>query len=119
MAKLKEAKGTGEPGWFWRRIMIFWLIGFACWRLMMMEGGADTRLNDSLTWGWFLLLFVLALLYTGLATVQDIVAIWRTRSGLPYNPQTTVEPQAGDIIQVNNAPGGVQQATPPADTRAG
>ena len=89
MPALKEAKDTGEPGWKWRRAIIFPVIAFACWRLMMMEGAADTRVNDTIAWGWQLLIAVLVLAYTGLATLQDIAAIWTTRSALPYTPASS------------------------------
>lgn len=87
-----ESKPTGEPGWKWRRIVIFPLCAYACWRLMMMEGAADTEVNQTIAWGWFILLMVLSLSYTGFATVQDVVAIWATRSGLPYARQQQPAP---------------------------
>lgn len=87
-----EAKPSGEPGWKWRRLVIFPALVFAGWRLMMLEGAADTEINQTIAWGWFVLLYVLLLSYTGFATVQDVVAIWATRSGLPYARQQQPEP---------------------------
>src|SRR5690606_12132794 len=79
-----EAKATGEPGWRWRRAVIYPVVVYACWRLMALEGAADTEVNQMLAWGWMLLVAVLVLGYTGFATFQDIAAIWRTGSALPY-----------------------------------
>jgi hypothetical protein len=86
---LTEAKPSGEPGWKWRRLAIFPVVAFACWRLMMMENAPDTRLNDTIAWGWNLLIIVLVGGYTGFATAQDIVAFLTTRSALPYSPASS------------------------------
>lgn len=93
-----EAKSTGEPGWKWRRLVIFPALGFASWRLMMLEGAADTEINSTIAWGWFVLLYILLLCYTGFATIQDVVAIWATRSGLPYAKRQQPEPAAREDI---------------------
>lgn len=79
-------KATGEPGWKWRRTMIFPLVIYGCWELSLLKYAADTQVNQRLVDGWMLLIVALAFFYTGFATVQDVVAIWRTRSGLPYAP---------------------------------
>lgn len=84
-----EAKATGEPGWKWRRLAIFPVVAFACWRLMMMESAPDTRLNDTIAFGWQVLIVVLVGGFTGFATLQDIAAIWATRSALPYSPASS------------------------------
>jgi hypothetical protein len=81
-----EAKPSGEPGWKWRKAMIFPLIVFACWRLSVMENAPDTMVNQTIAWGWFVLIICLAFFYTGFATVQDVTAILATRTGLPYAP---------------------------------
>jgi hypothetical protein len=95
-AKPKEAKPTGEPGWNWRKAIIFPAVVWCFYCLKMLEGGADTRLNGDLAWGYQLLVIVLILGFTGLATVQDIAAIWATKSGLPYSPQSSpAEPTPG------------------------
>lgn len=80
------AKKSGEPGWTWRRAMIFPLVIYGCIELGQLKFAADTQVNARLVDGWFLLIVALAFFYTGFATVQDVVAIWRTRSGLPYTP---------------------------------
>ncbi|MBP1852102.1 hypothetical protein [Rhizobium halophytocola] len=79
-----EAKKSGEPGWKWRRWIIFPVVAFACWQLHLLRSDADTRVNEMLTEGWLWVTIVLVLGYSGLATVQDAIAIWRTRSALPY-----------------------------------
>lgn len=86
------SKGSGEPGWKWRRAMIFPLVIYGCWELSLLKYAADTQVNARLVDGWMLLIVAMAFFYTGFATVQDVVAIWRTRTGLPYaRPQDAVE----------------------------
>jgi hypothetical protein len=93
---LQEAKPTGEPGWNWRKAIIFPAVIWCFYCLKMLEGGVDTRLNGDLAWGYQMLVMVLILGFTGLATVQDIAAIWATKSGLPYSPQSSpAEPTPG------------------------
>ena len=45
---------------------------------------ADTRVNETIVSGAFWLIGVIFLLYGGYATAQDIAAIWRLRTGRPY-----------------------------------
>ncbi|KKZ89081.1 hypothetical protein [Rhizobium phaseoli] len=92
MSRPKEAKRSGEPGWSWRRAVIFPLIVFACWRLMVMENAPDTVVNQTIAWGWIILIISLVFFYTGFATAQDIAAILATRTGLPYaSPPVAVD----------------------------
>lgn len=92
-----EAKRSGEPGWKWRRTLIFPLIIFACWRLMVMENAPDTMVNQTIAWGWVVLIISLAFFYTGFATTQDVAAILATRTGLPYaNPPVAVDGEPVD-----------------------
>lgn len=92
-----SARPTGEPGWKWRRLMIFPLIAFACWRLWGMEGANDTEVNQTIAWGWFVLIMCLALFYTGFASAQDIAAIIATKTGLPYaSPPVAVDGEPVD-----------------------
>ncbi len=79
-------KPTGEPGWSWRRAAIFPVVAWGCWELHLLKAAADTRVNETIAFGWITLIAALVLGYTGFATAQDIAAIWRTRSGLPYAP---------------------------------
>lgn len=93
----REAKRSGEPGWSWRRAAIFPLISFACWRLMMMENAPDTMVNQTIAWGWIMMIVSLVFFYTGFATAQDIAAIMATRTGLPYaSPPIAVD---GEPVQ--------------------
>lgn len=81
------AKRTGEAGWKWRRGLFIAVMGFAMWRLMVLEDGADTRLNETIAWAYSLMIMTGLVGFTGFATAQDIAAILATRSGLPYaNP---------------------------------
>lgn len=92
-----EAKKTGEPGWKWRRIFIAPIVLFACYQLDALRGSPATAVNETLANGWMWLVAVLVLGYTGLATVQDITAIWRTGTGLPY--ATPPKAIAGDPVE--------------------
>lgn len=90
------AKKTGEPGWKWRRILAFPVVAWGCWQLMLLINAPDTRVNEMIAYGWLMLIGILVLGYTGFATVQDVIAIWRTGTGLPYkDPPAAIdgEPQ--------------------------
>lgn len=93
-----EAKHTGEPGWTWRRAIIFPVVIWGCLQLQLLAGAADTKVNETIAEGWLWLITVLVLGYGGFATIQDVAAIWRTGTGLPYkNPPAAIdgEPQPG------------------------
>lgn len=95
-----RAKKSGEPGWTWRRALAFPIIAFACWRLMEMENAPDTMVNQTIAWGWVIMVICLALFYTGFATAQDITAILATRTGLPYAmPPVAVDGMPMDDIR--------------------
>lgn len=85
---------TGEPSWKWRRIMLYAIMIFACSQLYRLVDAEDTRLNETIAWGWTALVMVLATGYLGFATAQDIAAIWTARTGRPYAdpPVDPVEP---------------------------
>ncbi|MBP2147915.1 hypothetical protein [Xanthobacter flavus] len=87
---MRRRRAAGEPQWFFRRLVAMGVIGFAAWRLMMLESAPDTRVNETIAWGWILLLATVVLGYLGFASAQDIAAIFATRSGTPYAP--TPEP---------------------------
>jgi hypothetical protein len=101
----KEAKHTGEPGWSWRRAAIYPVVAWGCLQLNLLSDAADTRVNETIAEGWLWLIAVLVLGYTGFATIQDVAAIWRTGTGLPYrNP-----PAAAETIIVGGAQPGAAQ----------
>jgi hypothetical protein len=50
--------------------VIFPALAVAVWRLIELEGADDSEINETLAWGWFVLLYILLLAYTGFATVQ-------------------------------------------------
>jgi phosphoglycerol transferase MdoB-like AlkP superfamily enzyme len=75
----------GDPSWRWRRIVIYAVVVWACYQLFLLIDAQDSRLNETIAWGWQVLIMALVLGYTGFATVQDVTAIWRTRSGKPYS----------------------------------
>lgn len=101
-------KQAGEPGWFWRRLVIYGLIVFCCAMLWAMKDAPDTRVNETIAWGIILLLMALSLGYAGLATAQDIAAIVTTRTARPYAdpPVDPVPPPLpeGSTVVVNQKP---------------
>lgn len=78
---------SGEPSWRWRRYIVIAVIAFSLYTLWDMKDAIDTMVNRSIVESAFLLAMAFGLGYTGLATVQDVAAIWRTKSGLPYKEQ--------------------------------
>lgn len=101
-ARLREAKTSGEPGWSWRRAVIFPNMAVSFWMLYQLSNGLDTRVNETIAWGLIINILGSVFSYTGFATVQDIAAILATRSGLPYSPQSSpAEPTPGTPAAVS------------------
>lgn len=97
MTRPREAKHSGEPGWKWRRAVIFPVVMFACYELHLLRGDQDTHVNQALAEGWFWLVGILVVSYAGFATFQDAVAIWKTGTGLPYaTPPVAVDGRPDD-----------------------
>lgn len=87
--------------------MTFAVMGFAAWQLHRLTSMPDTRVNETIAWGWQVLMSVLALGYTGFATAQDIAAIWTTRSAAPYaDPLPPHPPVERDLPQDPEPPEG-------------
>lgn len=107
----------GEPRWLWRRLMIFALILFCCWQLDLLRNAPDTRVNETIAWGYVVLIVLLAGFYTGFATGQDIAAIWATRSGLPYAPPSS--PASPAVLAAAAATVAVVPAEPATPTEPG
>ena len=68
----------------------------------------DTRVNDTIAWSLCAIVAILVLVYTGFATLQDIAAIWTTRTARPYAdpPVEPVPPppppdQSTTVVQVH------------------
>ncbi|RWF44315.1 MAG: hypothetical protein EOS65_02755 [Mesorhizobium sp.] len=106
-------RSTGEPSWKWRRIIIFIVLAWACYQLYLLINAQDSRLNETIAWGWQLIVMVLITGYTGFATAQDIAAIWTTRTGRPYSDppvEPTPPPPPGQtvIVQPTMPPPGEQ-----------
>lgn len=110
MALLPKAKKPPEglPSWRWRRFVTIGSLLFICWQLASLRYAPDTRVNDTLAWGYIVLFATIVLTYSGLATVQDVTAMLATKSGLPYSPQsspaeptpnTPAAPPATDTIE--------------------
>lgn len=79
---------TGEPSWRWRRIAIFCVTAFCLWQINGLVDAMDSDLNRLIAQGLLILVGVLVFSYTGFATVQDVMAIWRTGKALPYKDDT-------------------------------
>lgn len=89
----RKKRRTGEPEWVWRRWIVVLTVLFCFWQLVGLRSANDTRVNDTLAFGYLSLVGVLVLTYAGLATAQDIAAIWATRNAAPYpqDPYPTID----------------------------
>lgn len=82
---------------------------------MQMENAPDTMVNQTIAWGWVIMVICLALFYTGFATAQDISAILATRTGLPYaTPPVAVD---GMPVGDDDPPSGPGMPPPPGYMR--
>jgi|SRR5215217_743502 len=92
----REAKPSGEPGWTWRRSVLIAIIGVSFYLLWIIVQGPDSRTNETIAVGLIWAIFGSGLIYAGFATVQDLTAIWVTKSALPYSPKSSPsEPTPG------------------------
>jgi hypothetical protein len=92
---------SGEPSWRWRRIAIYAVTAWGCYQLFLLIDAADSRLNETIAWGWQVLIMALVLGYTGFATAQDVAAIWTTRTAKPYaEPPQEPTPAPVDTVVV-------------------
>ena len=92
--------------------MLYATLIWACYQLFILINAPDTRVNETIAWGWQLIIMVLVFGYTGFATMQDVVAIYTTRAARPYadppvEPTPPPPPDNQTVI--------VQQAPPPGD----
>lgn len=102
----REAKHSGEPGWSWRKAVVFPLVVYACIMLSVMLNSPDTRVNETIAWIWGVIIISSVFSYTGFATAQDIAAILATRSGLPYSPQSSpADPTPGTPVPTDTIEG--------------
>ncbi len=110
---------SGEPAWFWRRLIIFATTIWSFIQLSILVNGPDTRVNDTIAFGLLMLISVLVLGYTGLATAQDIAAMWTTRTSRPYSepPQEPTPPPPPDqtVIVQPIVPTGPAMPQPPGE----
>ncbi len=101
MPQVERRKNDGEPSWKWRRIMIYGVLIWSAYQLFILVDAKDTRLNESIAWGWQVLMMVLVLCYTGFATAQDITAMLTTRTARPYaDPAPTPTPAPEQTVVV-------------------
>lgn len=93
---------TGEPSWKWRRATSLTTIAFCMFLIAYLIDNADTRLNETIASGALWLLGTVVMIYSGLATAQDIAAILATRSGRPYAEvvQSAPPPPADQTVVV-------------------
>jgi hypothetical protein len=90
------AKKSGEPGWKWRRSVLIGIICVAFYLLWAIVTGPESRTNETIAVGLIWAIFGSGLIYAGFATIQDVTAIWVTKSALPYSPQSSpAEPTPG------------------------
>lgn len=92
------AKPSGEPGWNWRRLILFPNVIASFVGLWWMKDAPDTVVNQVIAQGYFWNIAISIVIYTGFATFQDIAAIWVTKSGRPYQQ----EMQPADPVRVGN-----------------
>lgn len=105
-----SAKNTGEPGWKWRRMIIFPVVIYGCWQLRLLIDAPDTRVNEILASSWAMLVAALVLGYSSLATIQDVAAIWRTGTGLPYaTPPVAIDGEPAPSADQPPMPGNYPQ----------
>lgn len=81
--------------------MIYAVLVWGCYQLWRLVDAEDSRLNETIAWGWQILIMVLVTGYTGFATAQDIAAIWTTRTARPYAdpPQEPTPPPPAPVDQ--------------------
>lgn len=86
------AKPTGEPGWKWRRWLIFPVCVFAAYELDMLRQTPDVSVEvlKLLVYVNAVTLVCVVFFYTGFATIQDAIAIIKTARGLPYKDDPPV-----------------------------
>lgn len=103
------AKPSGEPGWKWRRWLIFPSCVFFAYELDMIRQTTDVsvlRLLAYLHAGGFV---AVIFMYAGFATIQDIIAIIKTGRGLPYKeeaPMVETKVEQRSITPLPPAPEG-------------
>lgn len=110
VAKL-AAKASGEPGWMWRRWVLFPNIIASFIMLFYLSFANDTTVNQIMVQGYFWNIILSVMIYTGFATAQDITAIIATRSGLPYKPEQQPDPNVA-VTGDANAPQKQEQVDP-------
>jgi hypothetical protein len=113
------SKKSGEPGWSWRRWVIFPNIAVSFFLLYLIIIGPDSRVNETVAWGLVLNIIASVMFYTGFATAQDIAAIFATRSGLPYSAQSSPAlPTPGTEQGVEGVPP-AETVVPATEVKAG
>lgn len=88
------AKKNGEPGWLYRRWLVFPVVAYSAVQLELLRHTDSTEVLKALIWAHWFIVVALVFMYTGFATVQDVIAIIKTGRGLPYKeeePMTTTK----------------------------
>jgi hypothetical protein len=102
-------KHTGEPRWAIRRLIVLPTVVWAAWEVHTVINDPTTEPDTKKMLAKYLvyLLAFCVATFSGLATIQDIIAIWRTGTGRPYAvPAVSV---AADSAPPPPADGGAQQ----------
>lgn len=98
----------GEPSWRYRRLLVYAVILWASYQLWVLIDRQDSRLNETIAFGWQVILATVVLGYLGFATAQDISAIMTTRTARPYAdpppPPTPAPEQTINVVQKNDDP---------------
>ncbi len=87
-----SAKKTGEPGWTYRRWLVFPSMAFSMVQLELLRRTESVEVAKLLVYTHGFTMVCMVFFYTGFATIQDVIAIIKTGRGLPYKdeaPSTT------------------------------
>lgn len=98
----------GEPSWSFRRLIVLPLLVWAAWEVHGILVDPMTGQDTKAMLGRYLLYLIcfLGAVYSGLATTQDAIAIWRTGTGRPYaDPAVAIADDAQPAPTTDQDPG--------------
>lgn len=107
-------KPEGQPGWLFRRWLVFPTVLFSAAQLEMLRRTDSVEVMKALIWAHWFIVVALVFMYTGFATVQDIIAIIKTGRGLPYKdePGSTTTKIEQTVVTPSPTVAGADPATP-------
>ena len=68
---MRRRRAAGEPQWFFRRLVAIGAMAFSGWRLVMLESAPDTRVNETLAFGWHVLFAAVVTPLAGAAAIRN------------------------------------------------